>query len=162
GDTTHPSPLTPHQPKIADFGLVKLLEGGAGLTRTGHLLGTPSYMAPEQAAGRNKEVGPTADVYALGAILYEMLTGRPPFKGETALEPLGRALPPEPVAPSSLQRQVPRDLETICLKCLHKEAHRRYGSARALAEDLGRCLAGQPIQARRPGPVARLARGLRR
>ena len=135
-------------PKITDFGLAKRLEE-EGYTETGQVLGSPSYIPPEQAQGRAKEVGPTADVYALGAILYEMLTGRPPFKGTTPVETVMQVLNEDPVPPSHLQSQVPRDLETICLKCLAKEPHKRYPSALALADDLDRYLADQPIQARR-------------
>jgi serine/threonine protein kinase len=108
-------------PKISDFGLAKRLEEDAGYTQTGTILGTPSYMAPEQAAGKGKDVGPAADTYALGAILYELLTGRPPFRGESVLDTLEQVRTQEPVAPRLLQPKVPRDLETICLKCLQKE-----------------------------------------
>lgn len=135
-------------PKVTDFGLAKYLDDDVTRTQTGVILGTPSYMAPEQAEGRVKEIGPTADVYALGAILYEMLTGRPPFRGTTSLETLEQVRSQEPVRPSSLQPKIPRDLETICLKCLQKDAQRRYASAAELAEDLMRFLAGEPIQAR--------------
>ncbi len=136
-------------PKIVDFGLAKRLEVKEGLTQTGQVMGTPSYMAPEQARGQMREVGPAADVYALGAILYEMLTGRPPFKGTTAEETVWQVVHEEPVPPSRLLSRVPRDLETICLKCLAKEPPRRYTSAEALADDLCRYLAGQTILARR-------------
>jgi serine/threonine protein kinase/predicted Zn-dependent protease len=140
-------------PKITDFGLAKLLVGGdTNQTQTGSVLGTPSYMAPEQAAGRPKEVGPATDVHALGAILYTMLTGLPPFRGLTALETLEQVQLHEPVPPTRLQSKVPRDLETICLKCLQKEPRKRYASAQALADDLGRFLGGEPIQAR-PTPA---------
>ena len=150
------------EPKIVDFGLAKLTIGGAGRTETGDILGTPSYMAPEQATGQSKEVGPAADVYALGAILYEMLTGRPPFKGESVLDTLAQVVNDEPVAPCRLQPKVPRDLETICLKCLNKEPDRRYSSAAALAEDLGRYLAGEPVRARPIGAAGRAVRWARR
>jgi tetratricopeptide (TPR) repeat protein/tRNA A-37 threonylcarbamoyl transferase component Bud32 len=135
-------------PKIADFGLAKRLDGHAGQTQTGSIVGTPSYMAPEQARGRSKEVGPATDVYALGAILYELLTGRPPFRAETPLETVLQVRSDEPLPPSRLQPKLPRDLETICLKCLRKEPARRYASARELAADLDRFLGQEPITAR--------------
>jgi len=139
-------------PKITDFGLAKLLGRDAEATapayrtQTGAVLGTASYMAPEQATAR--ETGPAVDVYALGAIVYEMLTGRPPFQGETTLDTLEQVRTQDPVPPGRLQPKVPRDLETITLKCLEKEPSRRYPSAEALGDDLQRFLAGQPIQAR--------------
>ena len=145
-------------PKITDFGLARRLEQAAGLTLSGAALGTPSYMAPEQAQGQRDAIGPAADVYALGAILYEMLTGRPPFRAETAAATVQQLLADDPVAPSRLNSQVPRELETICLKCLHKEPKRRYASAAALAEDLRRFGRGEPIAAR---PVGRLERTVR-
>jgi hypothetical protein len=147
----HPSSV---RPKITDFGLAKCVAGdveASGLrspTVSGEVLGTPQYMAPEQAAGRNKEIGPAADVYALGAILYEMLTGRPPFTGETPLGTVLQVLHNELVSVSSLRPNVPRDLETICLKCLRKEPRKRYSSALELAEDLQRFLRDEPIRAR--------------
>jgi tetratricopeptide (TPR) repeat protein/serine/threonine protein kinase len=142
-------------PKITDFGLAKRLDVAAGQTRTGAVLGTPSYMAPEQALGDKKRVGPAADVYALGALLYELLTGRPPFRAETAVDTLLQVVTEDPVPPARLNRKVPRDLETICLKCLEKLPGRRYASALALAEDLRRFQANEPITAR---PVSRLER----
>jgi hypothetical protein len=148
-------------PKISDFGLAKKLDE-AGQTQSGAVLGTPSYMAPEQAGGKSSEIGPAADVYALGAILYECLTGRPPFKGVTPLDTLLLVRTAEPVAPSQLQPQTPRDLETICLKCLRKEPAKRYGGAAALADDLGRFQRGEPIAARPVGPAERVGRWCRR
>src|SRR3954454_14373732 len=125
-------------PKVADFGLARHFEGEAALTLSGTRMGTPSYMAPEQVVGKAGTIGPAADIYALGALLYEMLTGRPPFRGETASETERQLIHDEPVSPSRLNTKVPRDLETICLKCLSKEPGRRYDSAAALAVDLRR------------------------
>jgi serine/threonine protein kinase/tetratricopeptide (TPR) repeat protein len=150
-------------PKITDFGLAKILaEDGPDRTRTGLVLGTPSYMAPEQAAGTPRDVGPACDVYALGAILYELLTGRPPFKGATTLETVRQVVAEEPVPLTHLQRSVPRDLETVCLKCLEKEPRKRYATAGGLADDLRRFLNNEPIHARPVGRVERLVRWCRR
>jgi eukaryotic-like serine/threonine-protein kinase len=146
------------QPKISDFGLAKRTHVellSSGLTQTGDILGTPSYMAPEQATGEIRHIGPVTDVYALGAILYEMLTGKPPFEGENALAVVHRVVHEDPVAPTALAPRVPRDLETICLTCLAKVPDQRYASAAALADDLRAFLAGDPIQAR---PLTRLQR----
>jgi WD40 repeat protein len=146
-------------PKLTDFGLAKIL--GQDLerdtTRTGAVLGTVSYMAPEQAAGRTRDVGPAADIYALGTILYELLTRRPPFQGESDLDTLRLVQTEEPVPPARLRPRLPRDLETICLKSLEKEPSRRY-TAQELAADLRRFLAGEPIRARPVGPIVRLQR----
>ncbi len=134
-------------PKIADFGLVKRLEGGSAQTGTGWILGSPSYMAPEQTTGAEK-AGPAADQYALGATLYEMLTGRPPFRGSSILETLDLIRTAEPVLPSQLLPRMPGDLETICLKALQKDPDRRYPDVAAMADDLRRFRAGEPIVAR--------------
>ena len=150
------TPVGQCHPKVTDFGLVRQLDADSGQTCDGVVMGTPSYMAPEQAEGRARSAGPATDVYALGAILYECLTGRPPFQGATPLETLEQVRTREPAAPSSLNRQVPRDLETICLKCLRKQPERRYSSAKELADDLGRFVRGEPVAAR---PVGRLERG---
>jgi WD40 repeat protein len=165
------------RPQIGDFGLAKFLEAAEdegempveGVevpkvrpTHTLARLGTPAYMAPEQAEGRRGDVGPATDVYALGAILYELLTGRPPFEGESALATLHRVAVEEPVAPRRLRPDVPRDLEAVCLKCLEKSPGRRYASAAALADDQQRFLAGRPTQARPVGAVSRAVRWCRR
>jgi tetratricopeptide (TPR) repeat protein len=147
--------------KIADFGLAKLLDAPDGQTQPGAILGTPAYMAPEQVE-EGRAVGPAADVYALGAILYECLTGTPPFRAATVLQTLEQVRTREPVAPGRLQPGLPRDLETICLKCLEKEPGRRYASAAALADDLGRFLRGEPIVARPVSRPERLAKWARR
>ncbi len=149
-------------PKIADFGLAKLLDDDSGRTATGEVLGTPSFMAPEQADGHSRAVGPAADIYALGAILYQMLTGRPPFLGASAMETLKLVVSADVVPPRRQRPDVPRDLETITLKCLEKEPRRRYSNAAALADDLGRYLDGRTIAARPVSPVGRLARWSRR
>jgi WD40 repeat protein len=150
------------QPHVTDFGLAKRVEAGDDLTLSGAIMGTPGYMAPEQASGRRSAITTAADVYGLGAILYAMLTGRPPFQADSVLETLDqvRDRPPEP--PSQLNRRVGRDLETICLKCLEKDPRRRYDSAAAVAADLERYLAGEPILARRTGLVERAAKWARR
>jgi hypothetical protein len=156
------TPVGQCQPKVTDFGLVRQLDADSGQTFDGMVIGTPSYMAPEQAQGRARSAGPAADVYALGAILYECLTGRPPFAGATPLETLEQVSSREPAAPSSLNRQAPRDLETICLKCLRKEPERRYSSAQELADDLGRFVRGEPVAARPVGRPERVAKWMRR
>ncbi len=149
-------------PKVSDFGLAKQVDGGWGLTATESILGSPSYMAPEQAEGKNAEVGPSADVYALGAILYELLTGRPPFRGASILETLEQVRTADPASPSRLIPGLPADVETITLKCLQKEPARRYDSAAALSDDLARFLDGRPIVARPVGSVERVWRWARR
>lgn len=149
-------------PRITDFGLAAKMEAGHELTASGQILGTPSYMPPEQAAGRIKEIGPPSDVYALGAVLYFLLTGRPPFQTGSTVETIRQVLESDPLAPRLLNPSVHRDLETICLKCLEKEAARRYPSASELGAELRRFLADEPILARRIGPLGRAWRWARR
>ena len=148
--------------RITDFGLAKRRDAKSDLTHTGQTLGTPAYMPPEQATGNQANVGPRSDVYSLGAVLYELLTGRPPFRAESAIETLKQVESLVPASPRLLTPTVPRDLETICLKCLEKEPHRRYESSQQLADDLGRFLRGEPIAARPISHPARLARWCRR
>jgi serine/threonine-protein kinase len=148
-------------PKVTDFGLARKLDE-AGQTASGAVMGTPSYMAPEQAGGKRAAIGPAADVYALGAILYECLTGRPPFKAATSLDTVLQVISDDPVPPRALNRRLPRDLETVCLKCLRKEPRSRYASALELAEDLRRFLGGEPVRARPVGPWGRAVKWVRR
>jgi serine/threonine protein kinase len=156
------SRLNGASPKITDFGLAKQLDAAEHLTKTAAVLGTPSYMAPEQASGGAEPIGPWTDVWALGAILYELLTGRPPFQAASLLETLEQVRTVDPVPPRFLVAQLPVDLETICLKCLQKEPSQRYASAQALADDLGRLLAGESIQARSVNLLDHLTRLLNR
>jgi serine/threonine protein kinase len=146
------------RPLITDFGLAKRMDSSTAVTNSAAVLGTASYMAPEQAEGRAKQVGPAADVYALGAILYELLTGRPPFRGETWQDTARQVILDEPVPPRRLRAEVPAALETVCLKCLEKDPEQRYGSARALADDLARFLADESILA---APTTELEREAR-
>jgi eukaryotic-like serine/threonine-protein kinase len=148
--------------KIADFGLARHIECDHPLTLSGMQMGTPSYMAPEQAIGLSKSLGPAVDVYALGAILYEMLTGRPPFRAENAIETQRQVIRVDPVSPARINASVPRDLETICLSCLNKDPQRRYSTASGLAADLGRFLRNEPIEARPIGNSERAFRWIRR
>jgi WD40 repeat protein len=143
--TTRHSPLTP---KLTDFGLAKLTDGTCYQTQTGVVLGTPAYMSPEQAAGQVRDLGPATDIYGLGVLLYELLTGRPPFQAQTPVEVLRQVLHDEPVPPGRLRRDLPPDLESVCLKCLEKKTVGRYASAAALADDLRRFLGGQATRAR--------------
>ena len=149
-------------PRVTDFGLAKKVQGDSDLTGFGQIMGSPSYMPPEQARGNRGDVGPTADVYALGATLYALVTGRPPFQAASAMDTLTQVINDEPVPPRQLNASIPRDLETICLKCLEKELERRYPSAAALADDLGCWLRGEPILARPVGGMERVLKWTRR
>jgi formylglycine-generating enzyme required for sulfatase activity len=149
-------------PKITDFGLARQLDSASGETQAGAVMGTPSYMAPEQASGLAHEAGPPADVYALGAVLYECLTGRPPFRGRTIVETLDQVRTQEPLPPSRVQPGVPLDLETICLKCLRKEPEERYASAAELADELARYQQGVPILGRPVGRIERAVKWVKR
>ncbi len=148
------------EPHLTDFGVAKLMEHDSGLTRTNDVLGTPAYMAPEQAAG--KAISPAVDIYSLGAILYELLTGQPPFRGTSPLETLRKAAVEEPVPPSTMNGSTDAELAAICLKCLEKNPMHRYGSALGVAEDLERWLRREPVQAKHTSPVARAIRWVRR
>lgn len=150
------------EPIVTDFGLAKRVESDPGLTASGARLGSPSYMSPEQAAGRNEDVGPASDIYSLGATLYELLAGRPPFRADSTAATLLQVLGSEPVTPRLLNPTVDRELDTICLKCLEKDPARRYGAASALADDLSRWLDGRAIQARPVGRVEKTWRWCRR
>src|SRR5262245_23813030 len=150
------------EPHLTDFGLARLLETESSVTQTLDVLGTPSYMAPEQAVGNNAAVCSATDVYGLGAVLYQLLTGQPPFAGGTTYETIKLLLDTEPRPPRSLNPKVDRDLSTICLKCLEKDPMRRYSSALALAEDLERWLKHEPILARHTGVITRGKKWVRR
>jgi tRNA A-37 threonylcarbamoyl transferase component Bud32 len=150
------------QPRITDFGLAKIMKDDSRLTQSGVVMGSPSYMPPEQAASRHGDIGPASDVYSLGAMLYELLAGRPPFRGATALATLRQVMEDEPAGPRQLKADIPPDLETICLKCLEKAPSARYPTARALAEELDRFLKGEPIQARPASAVRKTVSWARR
>lgn len=150
------------QPRITDFGLAKRLRGDSDLTLTGQVLGSPNFMSPEQAEGRSELVGPPSDVYSLGAVLYDLLTRQPPFQADTVTTLLKQVVEAEPVPPCSLNPNIPKDLETTCLKCLEKDPARRYPTAQALADDLGRFLRGEPVRARPVGAAAKAWKWCRR
>lgn len=149
-------------PRLTDFGLAKLLDGSADETAASATLGTPAYMAPEQAGGSPAQIGPHTDVYALGTVLYELLTNRPVFQGSSVADLLDQVRNSDPVSPRRLRREIPRDLEIICLKCLEKQPGRRYATARELSDDLHRFLRGEPVRARRPGAVDVMFHWMRR
>ena len=150
------------RPHVTDFGLAKLIDRDGVLTRSGDFMGTPSYTSPEQAAGRQDQIGPQSDVYSLGAILYELLTGRPPFQSSNSMQTLIQVMEVDPVPPKRRNANVPPDLDTICLKCLEKSPHHRYHSAGELAEELGRFLNQEPIHARPAGIVRKITGWARR
>src|SRR5262249_9931991 len=150
------------EPHVSDFGLAKCLDSKDGLTPSGAMVGSPSYMSPEQAAGHPEQLTTASDIYSLGALLYQLLTGHPPFEAATPLATLEKVVRQEPRLPRALQPGVDPDLATICLKCLEKESGRRYGSAEALAEDLARWLRREPIQAHPIGTLGRLRKWTQR
>jgi WD40 repeat protein len=150
------------QPHVTDFGLAKCLDSNEGLTSSGVMLGSPNYMSPEQIAGKSERLTTATDIYSLGAIMYELLTGRPPFRADTPLETIRKVTEEPPLAPHLLYKFAQKDLETICLKCMEKEPERRYGSAEALADDVERWLRYEPILARRTGRLGRLSKWTRR
>ena len=145
------------RPRITDFGLARQVESDSQLTETGQVVGTPSFMAPEQAQGKSEGVGPRSDIYSIGAILYSLLVGRPPFREDTVWDTIAAVTSQEPVAPRSIRPSIPRDLETICLKCLEKEPERRYQNSAEIAEELRRFVNHEPIKAR---PISSISRGL--
>jgi serine/threonine protein kinase len=151
-----------NEPRLTDFGLAKVGRADHKLSVTGQVLGTPAYMAPEQAAGKINEVGTAADVYALGAVLYDLCTGRPPFQGDSIAVTLQKVLTEEPDRPRALNPAVPRDVETICLKCLEKDPAKRYATAQELADDLLRWLRNEPIAARPAGALERATKWVKR
>ena len=156
-------PISQRKPKLTDFGIAKNLQTQSGITQSGDVIGTPAYMAPEQAMGRVHSIGPATDIYAIGAILYQLLTGTPPFEAASSMETLSRVMRDDPVLPSRLTgHAIPKDLEVICLKCLEKNPEQRYVSAEALAEDLRCYLDHRPIQARPVSTFTRLAKWVKR
>ena len=149
---------TDGNPRVTDFGLAKRVADDGGLTATGQVMGTPGFMAPEQATGQVDRIGKSVDVYALGAVLYATLTGRPPFQADNSLDTLRQVLEQDPVPPRQLNASIPRDLETICLKCIQKNPEARYATVSELAQDLERYLNDEPIHARRPSSIERIRR----